>query len=140
MYTDIGMKIKNLTKTIFIIQAVVYFILGIVLAFMLGEFSILGILTGGILILFSWISTWLLYGFGEIVDRICKIEERMNPQIKVTVKQAKNAPAPASAPAPQPAPESKASSDEVYDNLLGLLALGRITEEEFNDALSKLQQ
>ena len=69
MYDNIGGKIKGLAKTIFAIEAIFCVIAGIALmtsgggsGFLIG----LLVIIGGFL--FSWISSWLLYGFGEIID------------------------------------------------------------------------
>lgn len=131
MYNDIGKKIKKFTKTIFIIQAVFYFILGIVLAFMLGELSILGILIGGILILFSWIFSWLLYGFGEIVDRICEIELCVKSRTTTTATTESAQQTVNKTPHP-------IDSEETKHKLLSLRSKGLITESEYQDALTKI--
>ena len=69
MYENIGGKIKGLAKTVFIIMAVIWAISG--LAFMViggGIAILLGPLIGGIGVLLSWIGTFFLYGFGQLIE------------------------------------------------------------------------
>ncbi len=73
MYENIGGKIKGLAKAIFVIGTIISAIVGIgqiiaasAVSVGIGFFS--GLLTVVIGFLGSWVSTWLLYGFGEIID------------------------------------------------------------------------
>ena len=67
MYDNIGQKIKGLAKAIFIIEAILFIFIGIALMIAPGGFLVgLLVVVGGFLC--SWISSWLLYGFGEIID------------------------------------------------------------------------
>ena len=66
MYDNIGGKIKGLAKIIFIIEAVGAIITGIALL-------ITGVALSGLLILVcgplvAWVSSWILYAFGELVE------------------------------------------------------------------------
>ena len=71
MYDNIGEKIKGLAKGMFIIEAIAAVIGGIVL---LGyEFLAIGWLTLFLGPVVAWISSWLLYGFGELIDNVCTI-------------------------------------------------------------------
>jgi hypothetical protein len=74
MFDNIGKKIKGLAKVICF--------LGIILAICIGVYEIgngnngfsgLIIIIGGALI--SWVSCFVLYGFGELVDKVCDIAE-----------------------------------------------------------------
>ena len=65
MYDFIGDKIKGLAKAIFIVEAIGAITTGVILLFN-------GILWG-LLILFlgpivAWVSSWLIYGFGQLID------------------------------------------------------------------------
>ena len=74
MYGSIGKKLKSLAK----VQAIA----GIIASSMIGiSLMLLGeglMLAGFIIIIFgslmSWLSSWALYGFGEMIDKICDIE------------------------------------------------------------------
>ena len=71
MYENIGGKIKGLAKAIFVIGTIFSAIVGIgqiIAAVSVGIGFISGLLTVVIGFLGSWVSTWLLYGFGEIID------------------------------------------------------------------------
>lgn len=78
MYDNIGSKIKTLAQVVFIIMAVISIISGILIIFshisgILIIFSdggafIIGILTAGIGVLLSWIGTFFLYGFGQLIE------------------------------------------------------------------------
>ncbi len=73
-FDRVGKKIKDLVKILFYIQLVVYGIIGLSLALM-GPFGILiGIVVFGVGALVAWISSWMLYGYGEIIDKVCDIE------------------------------------------------------------------
>ena len=75
MYDNIGSKIKGLAEGVFIGEAVLSAIVGIALLAS-GEDLIL---TGFLVLLFgpivAWVSSWLLYGFGELIDRVCEIAQ-----------------------------------------------------------------
>ena len=68
LYEDIGTKIKNLAKWMFLIEAVSAILTGLFFIFSDEDTIIYGLLT----ILFgpvaAWISTWLLYAFGDLVE------------------------------------------------------------------------
>ena len=77
MYDNIGKKIKGLAMTIFIIEAIAAVIAGI-FYIAANEYMLLGLLTmaGGFLV--AWISSWFLYGFGELIDKVCDIARNMH--------------------------------------------------------------
>ncbi len=82
MYNNIGDKIKSVAKTVGIV--------GIVLSIIIGIFTYisLGVLIGGggviigvaIMVggsIASWLSTWILYSWGDIVDNVQQINETL---------------------------------------------------------------
>ena len=71
MYNDIGGKIKRLAKATFIVEAISSVITGFVLFLESEDLLYLLILVGGPIV--AWVSSWLLYGFGEIIDKLCEI-------------------------------------------------------------------
>lgn len=77
-YNNIGGKIQGLAKIIFIIGAIFSVIGGIG---MIGAFDgeALGFLTAIVVIIVgaigSWIGSWMLYGFGELIVKTTEIAE-----------------------------------------------------------------
>lgn len=76
MYNNIGKKIKGFAKVIAIILAIIYAIIGIALIVSNKE----GAYIGGLLIILigpfiAWISSWFLYGYGELIDNTSAIRE-----------------------------------------------------------------
>ena len=110
MYQNIGGKIKGLAKGLFIAQAIVYAlsifvatIITIVNAvvyetepLLIVAYVLLGLLVGFALavlgIFVAWISTWVLYGFGELVEKITTGEDTYVPE-KPKAPSGKYAPA-----------------------------------------------
>lgn len=94
MYDNIGKKIKGLAKALFIILSLMFVLYGA--TFIMGSRSIgsknyllgLSIILGGPLV--AWISSWVLYGFGELVDKTCDIAEDINIQTGNTIMTTKN--------------------------------------------------
>ena len=72
MYNNIGKKIKALAKAAFVVEAIAAVIAGIILLIETEEWLYLLIVVLGPVV--AWISSWLLYGFGEIIDKLCDIE------------------------------------------------------------------
>lgn len=75
MFNNIGKKFKVLAKVMFWLQAIGAVITGIILLAE-GEdetliYSLLLILVGP---LYAWISSWFIYGFGELIDKAADIE------------------------------------------------------------------
>ena len=68
MYDNIGGKIKSLAKTLTIFGAIATAILAIVLLCLDDKLLPFGVILLFFGPLFSWISSWLLYGFGELVE------------------------------------------------------------------------
>ena len=77
MYNNIGSKIKWLASTIFIIEAIGAAISGFALVFLNENMIPIGLLVIVVGPIFAWISSWLLYGFGELIDKVCDIESNM---------------------------------------------------------------
>ena len=66
LYTDIGAKIKNWAKWIFIVESIAAIITGIALMFEDAVFIGFIVLICGPLV--AWVSSWILYAFGEFVE------------------------------------------------------------------------
>ncbi len=86
MFRNIGKKIKGLAIALFIIISIISIIAGIILSIYLETPSFL--LWGLICILVAWIFSCLLYGFGEIINKLCEIE--INTRIVASDNNSKN--------------------------------------------------
>lgn len=75
MYENIGGKIKGLAKAIFIIEAIAAVITGFVLMASDSDTFLIGLLVMIIGSIVAWVSSWFLYGFGELIDKACEIEK-----------------------------------------------------------------
>ncbi len=77
MFDNVGRQIKSFAKVLFYLGVVGSFIGGLVLlamgseAWEGGTFIIAGLLLIVVGTLVSWISSLLLYGFGELIEKIC---------------------------------------------------------------------
>ena len=71
MFDNIGGKIKGLAKVLFWLEAIAAVIVGFVLVEGTEGLSLLFAIAG---VLVAWISAWFLYGFGEIIEKLCDIE------------------------------------------------------------------
>lgn len=74
MYNNIGGKIKVLAKLGFIVEAIILVLAGIGLMVSTEEMLITGLIVMVVGPIISWVSSWLLYGFGELIDKACDIE------------------------------------------------------------------
>lgn len=71
MYNNIGGKIKSLAKSAFFVEAIASIIAGIV--FFIDNEPFLGLISIIAGPLVAWVSSWLLYGFGELIDKVTEI-------------------------------------------------------------------
>ena len=76
MYRNIGKKIKGMAVAIFILETVALVIAGLCMI-LASNWEMPLIIAGALVIVIgpivSWICTWLLYGFGELIDKTCDI-------------------------------------------------------------------
>ena len=75
MYDNIGSKIKGLAKVTFYVEAVAAIIGGIALMVEDEDLAAMGLLLMIVGPLVAWVSTWLIYGFGELIDKACDIAQ-----------------------------------------------------------------
>lgn len=126
MYDNIGKKIKGLAKWTAIVEMISCFIAGIVMIIEDDDLILIAlpiILFGPII---AWVSSWLIYGFGELIDKTCDIENHTR-NIERNTRGNR-------------APMSNVQStieDERLKKLEQLRRDGLITEEEYRNALSK---
>ena len=147
-YNNIGKKIKGFAKWAALISIILVWA-GCALAFMvslMGFFSALvnsydyyyGYSTAYYMVyivsmfwsfciaavypVIAWLASWLLYGFGEAVDKLCIIADATAGKTK----------------AEQIAePEVKSASDKRAEKLKALRDQGLITDDEYNQAVNK---
>ena len=118
MYENIGGKIKGLAKASAIIGIIAAIIYGWFLMVTDSDMIIVGLLTmvGGPF--GAWISSWVLYGFGELIDKVCNIERNTRGGDIKSKAQLKE-------------------DDERINEIEKLRSQGLITEEEYQQAISK---
>ena len=123
MFNNIGKKIKALAKIICWFGIISSIFSGIVLLAFAGEFwgfAIIGLSTMIVGPLLAWISSWMLYSWGDLVDNVQAIKcKQCGEEVPV---------APATTPKKQSTNKQK---------LTELLASGLISFEEYNKALEK---
>jgi len=77
-YHHIGSKIKTLAVATFIIELIVSIIGGIIMiASEEEELVIAGLISMCVGSLLGWISSWLLYGYGEVIDKVSSIDQKL---------------------------------------------------------------
>lgn len=76
MFNEIYKKIKMLAKVITIVGVIASCILGLFFIVVDDEFRLVGvlILIGGSLM--SWVSSFVLYGFGEVIELLTDIRNK----------------------------------------------------------------
>lgn len=75
MYDNIGGKIKGLAKWVCIIGSIIMAIPGISFIMQGEDFILVGILLLVLGPVICWISSWMLYGFGELIEKTSNIEQ-----------------------------------------------------------------
>ena len=125
MYDNIGKKIKVLAVVSCIIVAITAFIMGIVLMATSEDLILLGLLVmlGGPVV--SWISSWILYGYGELIEKACNIDYNVRA-VYLNVRGDE----------PKSNISAKAEAERLK-KLENLRARGLITEEEYKQAIFK---
>ena len=72
MFSNIGKKIKGLAVGLFVLMSIASIIVAFVLLDALGAGFFLLVLFGGPLV--SWILSWMMYGYGELIDKVSDIK------------------------------------------------------------------
>ena len=120
MYDNIGGKIKGLAKATFIVEAIAAVITGIALMASDEDMIPVGLLVMVAGPIVAWVSSWLLYGFGELIDKTCDIERNTRGGERKSEAQAK-------------------VDSERISKIEKLRSQGLITEEEYQQAINKEQ-
>ena len=79
LYEDIGGKIKNLAKWIFIVEAIGAIITGLVFLFTDEDFILYGLLIMILGPIVAWVGSWILYAFGELVEDVHAMRNEESP-------------------------------------------------------------
>ena len=116
MYENIGKKLKTFAKFSCIIMSVLAVIGGIVLACMDDSTLVIGLVTALVSPFVFWISSWVLYAFGELVEKVVLIE--INTRGASASKKAVKV------------------NDEKIKKANALLSQGLITNEEYQSVLN----
>ena len=82
LYYNIGGKIKNWAKWIFIVEAIAAIITGLVLLFAHEDLILYGLLTMVCGPIIAWVGSWILYAFGELVEKTCDNENNTRQILK----------------------------------------------------------
>ncbi|MBR5473283.1 MAG: hypothetical protein IKU82_04775 [Clostridia bacterium] len=137
MYSNIGGKIKGLAIATFIVEAIMAVLSGAVCV-LGGLFSLIDGLTGyysyfdeemilvmlmGLAVIvigpiIAWVSSWMLYGFGELISKTTEIARNTRTEVKKSEAQTK-------------------LDAERISRIEKLRSQGLITEAEYQQAVSK---
>ena len=120
MYDNIGRKIKIFAKASFAVEAIGAFITGIVLMAIDEDLIAWGIILMLLGPVVAWVSSWILYGYGEIIEKTCEIERNTRGGERKSEAQAK-------------------VDAERISKIERLRSQGLITEEEYQQAMTKEQ-
>ncbi len=86
MYDNIGDKIKGLAKWTFIVEAIGAIITGISLMATDEDLILIGLLVMICSPIIAWVSSWLLYGYGQLIENSDTIAEEYNRKNKTHQK------------------------------------------------------
>lgn len=117
MFDNIGGKIKTLSRVTCWIGIIASIIIGFILMAKNDEFILIGVLIMILGCLASWIGSFMTYGFGELIDKACNIEQTICGSKKSS---------------------TQVSIDyERISKIEKLRSQGLITEEEYQQAILK---
>ena len=88
MFDNIGGKIKTLAEVVALIGIVASVFVGVLRAFSISV--IRGILFAVVGSLASWIGSFFAYGFGELIEKTCLIEERLSNNGEISTQTPKH--------------------------------------------------
>lgn len=78
MYNNIGGKIKGSAMVIAFIEGIVAFISGASIILLSEDIAYVGVMVMIIGVLIAYISSWLLYGYGELIEKTSEICKALN--------------------------------------------------------------
>lgn len=80
MFDNIGEKIKGLAKGYFVVSSILGVLGGIIILACDIQTTVWNVIAGLMIPfapLIAWVSSWILYGFGELIDKTCDIERHV---------------------------------------------------------------
>ena len=90
MYDNIGKKIKLVTQILTGVAIVSCFVICFLLALHSSVENIAKyLLAAPISAVIIWVSSFYMYGFGELIDKVCDIERNTRKSVKLTVNEEK---------------------------------------------------
>ncbi len=127
MFNNIGEKIKNLASFFAIIGIIVSCMTGLMMITS-GEdsFILVGFIVMVVGSLVAWISSWILYGYGELIEKASETAENTRLLLQNSIRNEANA--------------SQARYSELSERINKLNSLrqqGLINEEEYRRAISE---
>ena len=114
MYDNIGEKIKLLAKIVFILEAIVAVIAGIALLATDDSFAFVGLLTLFCGPIIAWVGSWILYGFGVLVEDVHIIRNGEATTVEATTVEATTVEATTVEATHKP--NFKSDTEEISDN------------------------
>ncbi|MBR2466782.1 MAG: hypothetical protein IKB38_07655 [Clostridia bacterium] len=122
MYTEIGKKIKLLAMVTAVVMALISVVGGFsIIAEGYLEDVIAGLLVMLVGVLVAWVSSWVLYGFGELIDKTVSIEERLSIASDKTEQKEK----------------MNTADEEKIEKIKSLYSAGLLSEDEYKEAIYK---
>ena len=87
-YTDIGKKIKSWAKTIFAVEAIMFVLGAIIMLFAAEDGWVIfaAIITAIVGPIIAWVSSWIMYAFGELVDKTASNERNTQNILKLMLE------------------------------------------------------
>ena len=124
MFEDIGNKIKKLVKFFAVAGMLLSIILGIILCL---SNILIGIIVSAFGFLLSWVGAWLMYGYGEMVQRLINIDKKLGAGNKQSTHTFD--------PAKFKTIDSAKDKETLYQS-----ALEQINKKQYNFAYSSLKR
>ena len=124
MFEDIGNKIKKLVKFFAVAGMLLSIILGIILCL---SNILIGIIVSALGFLLSWVGAWLMYGYGEMVQRLINIDKKLGAGNKQSTHTFD--------PAKFKTIDSAKDKETLYQS-----ALEQINKKQYNFAYSSLKR
>ena len=126
MFDNIGGKIKALAKVVCWIGIIVSCIVGFV---MLINSNAVGLLIAGVGSLSSWIGSFVLYGFGQLIENSDRLAAHLCPYEENEMDRRESE------------EQTKAhKKEEEFKLILKQREEGLISEEEFNERVNELNE
>ena len=95
LYANIGETIKKWAKTIFVLETIACILFAVItLVYSISDGDedafLLALLVAGLGPLLAYVSTWLLYAYGELVDKTCANEQNTRQIVNLMLEFKEN--------------------------------------------------